>query len=84
MKKAGLTVGAVLGLSLLALGLLSGAGCKKNEECQVAETCGSKTLSACCTDTQCRYLSSDGTSFSCNGTDCQSAAIEAVAWCKKQ
>ncbi len=74
--------------SFLALGLLSESGCKKAEECQAFETCGSKTLSACCTDTQCRYLASDGTSFPCNGTDCgapqSTAAKDAVAWCAKQ
>ena len=54
------------------------------DQCQAFETCGSYTLSACCTDTQCRYLSSSGQNFPCDGSDCTVAAQSAANWCLSQ
>jgi hypothetical protein len=69
---------------LLAVGMFTGCGSGGSEQCQAFETCGSYTLSACCTDTQCRYKSNNGQNFQCAGTQCDSAAQSAVAWCMAQ
>ena len=72
---------------LLAVGMFAGCGSGSSsspEQCQVATTCGSYTLSACCTNTQCRYKSSNGQTFACAGTDCNAAANDAANWCLNQ
>jgi hypothetical protein len=82
LKKAFVLVSLVLGV-----GTFTGCGSGSSsspEQCQAFETCGSYTLSACCTNTQCRYLSSNGQSFPCAGTDCTAEAQTAVNWCLSQ
>lgn len=82
LKKAFVLVSLVL-----AVGTFTGCGSgssSSSEQCEVATTCGSYTLSACCTNTQCRYKSSNGQSFACAGTDCNAAAQDAANWCLSQ
>jgi hypothetical protein len=88
MKNTKLAVGLVVGSCLLALGLIAGCGSSSSsEQCQKAMDCGSQSLSACCTDTNCRYKSSDGQTWACSGSgasNCQSAAQSAANWCLAQ
>jgi len=77
----------VLAALLLGVGVSSGCGSSsssESEQCQTAMTCGSYTLSACCTSSQCRYKSSNGKEFACVGTNCDSAANSAASWCLSQ
>ena len=45
---------------------------------------GCESIEACCTTTQCRYLTDDGSSFYCNGIDCYAAAEELATYCEDQ
>ena len=96
---ARVTIVAVAGLGLLG-SLLLGTGCVDPvETCSQLRTCGSKTLSGCSNDADCRYKSSDGhawsckgtkvqstygDSYSCTGSSCEIAAQEASDWCFSQ
>lgn len=60
------------------------AGCDPWEECDEIKVCGGKTLYACGIYDQCRFKSSDGHSWSCKGTDCETAGTEAADWCLGQ
>lgn len=47
--------------------------------------CRDLVVESCCNagGTQCTYRISDGKDFPCNGSDCQAAASDAVAYCKQ-
>ena len=50
------------------------------EECMDTMDCGGTMMQSCCTPTQCKYVIGSE-EFPCDGTDCSSAANDAVAYC---
>lgn len=50
------------------------------EQCSNAMDCSGTPMQACCNPSQCRYVIGDQ-QFPCDGTDCSSAANDAVAYC---
>ena len=77
--------------SVLGLGLLSGCSDSVTDALTGGEQCApsifctkdNSTLDACCTTSSCRYVSATRT-FSCNGTDCTSAAETAINFCSSK
>src|SRR5687768_6259711 len=65
-------------LGLLVVFLLVGGliGCSEDEECADTAACGTN-IETCCTSSQCHYTV-NGRKFNCNGTNCDSAAVQAV------
>jgi hypothetical protein len=70
----------VFGVIFIVCLFVINTGCKKKAECSGAEAlCGNHTFTACCTDgTDCYYLVDDSDKFSCNGSDCEAAAIQLI------
>jgi hypothetical protein len=74
-------------LGKIACALLLGAStfaCASPEQCtpltlDLKAECG--TVEACCTDDACRYVSSAGPEWSCDGTTCDGAAMELAREC---
>jgi hypothetical protein len=63
------------------------AACASPEECRALDVdlkaeCG--TVEACCTDVACRYVSSSGREWSCDGTECEGAAMELALECAQR
>jgi hypothetical protein len=60
-----------------AIVVVAGAACTaEKESCNSSTTC-SQSVQTCCTSTQCKYVVA-GRTFNCNGTNCDSAAVQAV------
>jgi hypothetical protein len=57
-------------------------GCKVNEQCSQPVACGQRSYMSCTDGTSCRYVTSDGQSFSCNSCgDCTDAVKTVLATC---
>jgi hypothetical protein len=66
------------GMLLFSLAVAVGvwSGCAAQESCQSDTTCG-QSVQTCCTDSSC-YYTVRGQRFNCSGTNCNSAASQAV------
>ncbi len=74
----------LLALALGAPFVLMAACGDPTEQCSgyAFISCGSRSVQACCTSTQCRYVVSDGTVFECSGTNCNAAATSLASYCQ--
>jgi hypothetical protein len=68
--------------ALLALLVACSSG--NSEQCYAfgAACADGGTVEQCCTPTACRYKTSDGTNFPCDGTVCTGASIMVRTWCE--
>jgi hypothetical protein len=70
-------LGRVVLLAAVAAVLGGLGGCaKEKESCNASTTC-SQSVQTCCTSSACHYTVA-GRTFNCNGTNCDSAAVQAV------
>ena len=60
---------------VLSIGGLAGCG-GEDEECLDDAVCGTN-IETCCTSSECHYTV-EGRRYNCNGTNCDSAAVQAV------